>query len=262
MSTVVSTQIGLLEKQESQNSRRLWLQWLSVTIVGYLWAAAIATQLYPMAGYVRTAILGPYFSTVETGNQYGLLPQVAMGAIVIALFQWRVLQHYMPDESWRQWVGANVLGYVGGLVGSMSLLSILSPGLRVYSGAAQVNLRSLGVALLIVAGVGATLGTLAALPQSRVLRAHLRDADLWIWANAGAWAVTGIVLLLIQIGSVLLTYQLATQPQRVLIDGNLLNLALGLISGLAMGIIVGAITGAVLVRLLRQHPRMDTNAHE
>src|SRR5215204_1836784 len=122
MSTVVSTQIGVLENHEAQNSWRLWLQWLFATTVGYLWAAAIATQLYPVVEYLRTAVFGPTYYFFSTEGGYGLLPKVAIGAGVIALYQWLVLRHYLQNESWRQWLGANLLGYVGGLFGSWFLL--------------------------------------------------------------------------------------------------------------------------------------------
>jgi hypothetical protein len=245
----IMTQSRLTESTGPRFNWRLWLQWLLATVVGYLWAATIATQLYSLGSYVIN-LIAPTPYRFDSSRGWVLVPEAAIGLTVVALFQWLVLRHYLGKASWRQWVGANVLGYLGGLLGSLLVLLVLSPGLRGFPVGGQVDLAALGVSLLIAAGAGATLGALAAWPQWRILRPYLRDTDLWVWTNAAAWGSAGMALLLLQIGVALLTYQLATQSPHIFINGDLLDAATVIGSGLVMGVTVGAITGGTLVRLV------------
>lgn len=240
------------------SNRGLWTRWLLATVTGYLWAAAIATQLYPVVENLSSGAPNLRLNTSHTGGTFAILPQIAIGTIVIALFQWSVLRHYVSGVDWRQWVGANVLGYLGGVLGGGVALLILSPGLRGYPVMGRVDVPGLGVSLLVVAMASFVLGAVAALPQRRILTPTIGHTDGWIWTMAGAWAMTGMILLSVSIAAAVLAYQLATQAQRVFIDGHLYDVALGLISGLAMGLVVGAITGGALVRLLNR-AAIETN---
>src|SRR4051794_37015612 len=82
------------------SNRGLWARWVLATVTGYLWAAAIAFQVYPVVEYLGRGMPDLRLNTSHSWGTVDVLPLIAIGMIVIALFQWSVLRHYLPRGDW------------------------------------------------------------------------------------------------------------------------------------------------------------------
>lgn len=216
-----------------------------------LWAAWIIATVYGAVASILTFILAP-----ADAEPLNLLPRVIIVALIISLAQWPILYRYLPSLSARQWLGANVLGYIVGffvynlgfLIGSL-VFSVLNT--------IRWNGDSLTMVLAGATG-GAMAGTVLALAQWLALHPHLHGDPRWVSVGAAAWAAAGPVALLLQhtLRSPLWVW-LGTIETLAPIEkiSRTIGLAPQVVFALALGgvegLLIGAITGLALAALVR-----------
>lgn len=223
----ITAQFHRLKQSLSSNkSWTLWEGWVGVMAIAELIGLGIA-----LVGSAIVNSLG-MGSAVVVFHLVGLLE-----GIVLGVAQWLILHRYVKRI--RAWIFvtaiATLLAWLIGLQVSALLVfsTTLNPALTAAT-KAQIFLKGV---LFLGAWVGGVLG----LAQWFVLKAHIRQAALWIVANAFAWSL-GLVIAFVMLGMV------HTQPSS-------LEAALaGAATGLTTGAVVGAITGIALIWLLK--PRL------
>ena len=145
-----------------------WLKWVSVNTVASLLGTMISVQLYSLIGQVTSVVQteGLNGETLK-GNwftlalRYGLIIAIhVIPGIIIGLFQWYVLQQWIPRQKW--WVLATATGWVLGSA-SVILISLVIP---------SSFIRSILIGVLF----GGLFGSI----QWLVLRRWVYEANWWI----------------------------------------------------------------------------------
>jgi hypothetical protein len=196
------------------SSRKLWLDWVGHTTLGYLLRVLIVTAA-PLPGS-RDLALAP------------VVGALSMGAV--ALLQWRVLRRYLLGLRWWSWVLATI---VGQLVATIVVIVAAAGALAL--GAGLVDPMDISALPLLTAVVlGGLLGAVIGLAQWLTLRRYVRAASWWILAAFVAGAATASVPLMPDLGIGLGRTEPLLRTQ------------------LMSALIVGAITGMALIWLLQQ----------
>lgn len=163
---------------------------------------------------------------------------LAIGAYegaIVGVAQWLVLRRLLPSLRAKSWIAATVTGaVVAWMLGRIP--SALADWESVSGGVGQPA-PSLSMIVGLSAAAGAALGLILGVAQWFVLREHVRHANLWIAANALAWAA-GIPIIFLAAG--------IPGPHASALSIATLQLAT---VGVA-GAVVGAIEGVFLRRLL------------
>jgi hypothetical protein len=158
-----------------------------------------------------------------------VLAGVVEGAILGAA-QWVVLRRTFPSLSASRWIG--VTAFAAGFAWTVAMLAVDNSEL--------LNSLPLPAVLALAAisgtGVLLSLGT----GQWLVLRRHVRDSSVWIWANAAAW------------GAGLIVFTAVTTPLWRPGQSTVLIALIGALGGLLMAATIAAITGFALTRLLER----------
>lgn len=171
---------------------------------------------------------------------------VAAGAllegVVVGFAQARVLKRAVVGFATRSWILATALGAgVAWLLGMVpSTVAALSATPQEPSASGPEG----AIVLVLAVGLGFVLGPILATPQYFVLKRFVRQAWIWILANALAWAA-GMAVVFAGAGTI--------PPQ----PGSLQIAATLVVACLAAGAVVGGIHGLFLVRLLGR-PAEDT----
>ncbi|MGA7934194.1 MAG: hypothetical protein WCA35_11655 [Kovacikia sp.] len=207
-----------------KDSWTLWEWWILATVAGGLVGIGIAG-----IASVIASNLGPA-STIALIHFVG-----ALEGMVLGFTQWLVLRRYIKHIRW--WIVATgISGIVAWLIG---LKVIVMLTLIFFD---KTVLHTLPFDLLkAVFFLGAWVGAVFGLAQWFVLKTHVRKGIVWILANALAW---GLGLLIVVIGATL------TKPG----EFSMATVLIGIVTGVTAGVVVGAITGIPLVWLLK--PRL------
>ena len=201
----------------------LWEWWVLATVVGGLTGMGIAGITSAIAGNLGTV------STVTLSHAVGALEGMALG-----FSQWLVLRRYIKHFGW--WILATGLGAIVGWLIGLKFIVVLA--LIFFD---RQLFTPLSFALLeAVFFLGAWIGAVLGIAQWLVLRTYVRNGIMWVFANALAW---GVGLLVILIGATL------TKPG----DLNIETALIGVATGATTGVVVGSITGIALVWLLKPH---------
>lgn len=159
----------------------------------------------------------------------------AIEGLAVGIVQWRLLRRWLTGLTASAWVGVTVLAaVVGWALGTLPavLVSMLASDAE---GTASSG-PPLWVMPLAGVAAGAVLGAIFGLMQARVLRHHVSNAGVWVWANALGWASAMAVML-----------TGASTPDAPWPWTRLLPLAA--LTGILAGLTIGAVTGAFLPRL-------------
>lgn len=227
-----STQLSFPSKPAHKEKNRfaLWGQWI------------VANALAELIGLGTSALLWIAF-LFYLEERWGVL----VGAIVVVggstllegsavgIFQWLVLRKLLPNIKLSQWWLATAVGaFVAWTLGMIPSTMMAMAG-EMETGAAPPEMSD-AVMYALAAAMGLVLGPILALPQWWVLRRYVKQAWLWIPANALAWAA-GMAVIFVVVGTI---------PA-----GGITPLVVGvLLGGLAMaGAVVGASHGVVLTAL-------------
>jgi hypothetical protein len=202
--------------------------------------AAFIAYILPAAPEISTA-----------ANVMNAIAEGVISGVAFALVQWLILYRYLPGLNGRQWLGANVLGYLFSYL-IYGLWAIVGPYIQ---GSTRYNptdalIESI-LYLLIAPGLG---GAVIALVQWQVLGDYLKQWQWWIGASITGWIVMGWAAPAIH------TYM--DPPWLaccVLPPAEQLSRATGLPGGLftavavalGTGFLLGAITGLALAALVR-----------
>jgi hypothetical protein len=219
----------------AKNDLGLWLRWVL--------ANSLAETVGLGASFGVGAVLFPYLQAPGV-----LIALATVGAAILAgtliegtvvgTAQWLVLRRPFPDMKWRAWALATAAGACAAWTLGMLPSTLMGAGSGVEGAASAEPEAAMvyGLAALMGLVAGAILGA----PQWLVLRHHVRQAALWIPANALAWA-PGMVLAFVA-------------ADFIFASGFATSAVLRAIATLAViGGAVGAIHGAVLLWLLRSH---------
>jgi hypothetical protein len=197
-------------KLKTGDLRKTWFAWVTAgEFAGFL-APALAGALTPTAPLLVLA---------------GVVEGTVLGAA-----QWVVLRRTFRYLKAPQWIGVTALA--AGFAWAVALLAV--------DHAASLNSLPLPV-LLAIAAISGT-GVLLSLGSCQwlVLRRHVRDASLWIWANAAAWGVGLIV------------FAAVTTPLWQPGQSTVVIALIGALGGLLMAATTAAVTGFALSRLLER----------
>ncbi|NJL37740.1 MAG: hypothetical protein HC840_28475 [Leptolyngbyaceae cyanobacterium RM2_2_4] len=190
---------------------------------------AIAPQLW-LWWTLATAIAGAIVGALEASG-FQFLATLVFTGLFIGTAQWLILRHYTPKSSW--WIAVSTLGWIFGLLLSLSLDGILNPIIQFLSGlgAWEVFWMNLVSQPVVLAILGAA--------QLPILGRLVRKAYWWIPVSVLGGALQGAsgsaIAYLIQPG--VLSGSFAT--------------ALAYGSG---WLTYGIVTGICLQWLLRHHP--------
>ncbi len=162
----------------------------------------------------------------------------ALEATLVGLAQWWAMRPWFPAITRRAWWLATLIGallaYVLGYL--PSTLMSLGEEATLQAPAAE---PSLGIVLLLSAGLGAVAGAVLSFAQWLAMRKRVRRAGRWIPANMLAWLV----------GMPIIFWGIETAQKGQPIYQSALLLA-GVL--LLTGAVVGAIHGAFLVRMAQE----------
>ncbi len=226
-------------REDRAVAKSFWFRWVAANAIGeFVGLGAVAG-----IGF----LLFRQFADDQSWQQAVLVAAafVGLGAFegfVVGLAQATVLRRLLPVV--RGWIAATVIGaMVAWAVGMLP--SIFAQALAPSDGAPAAE-PSLGLVLLLAAGLGAVAGPVLAAFQWRSLRRAL-PARAWVWlpANAAAWCLGMPVIFL------------GAQANELTADPALIVLLVGL-ALLAAGAVVGAVHGWFLLRLARD--RHDDHA--
>ena len=209
-----------------------WLRWVAANAIGeFVGLGAVAG-----IGF----LLFRQFADDQSWQLQVLVAAVLVGlgafeGFVVGLAQATVLRTLLPAV--RGWVGATVIGamvaWAVGMIPSIVAQALAPPG------AAPASEPSLGLVLLLSAGLGAVAGPILAVFQWRSLRRVLPTrAWLWLPANAAAWCLGMPVIFL------------GAQANELTSKPALIALGVGL-ALLGAGAVVGSVHGWFLLRLAR-----------
>ncbi len=205
----------------------LWRGWVLAATVGELVGFGLATLAGMVVGSASEGITGPagVLAWVGAVVLVGAVEGTALGSA-----QWWVLRRYLPQMTWRRWVGATAAS------------GILAWGLGMGLGQ-NLDLNAIPLPFLAVGGfvMVVTLGAILGLGQAWALHPTTPHAAWWVPANALAWTVG----LAIAFAGTALIPDWTNLPVVALLGGA---------TGLLMGASTAAITGLVLVRLLSPPP--------
>ena len=213
--------------------RPSWPRWTLgcglAEVVGMVAAASAFALSLAWLGEPRS--LGVAALTVAIAMTGGAMEGAAVGAV-----QWLLLRRWLTRLGATSWIGVTVaaamLGWLLGMIPSVAA--------SLAAGEAEPNGSAAGppfwVMPLLGIASGLLLGALFGAAQSLVLRHHVENSRLWIWANAYGWAA-GLTVMFIGAG-----IPSGPWPWTQLVP---LAAATGVLAGLA----VGAVTGAFLPRL-------------
>ncbi|HKJ59513.1 MAG TPA: hypothetical protein VKA37_09795 [Halobacteriales archaeon] len=208
---------------------RLWRRWVFANGAGEVVGLGMV-GLVGVALATATRLEADGFGSVAVAAT--LVTLGTFEGAVVGYAQWRAMQRAFPAIGTHRWVGATAVGaFVAWTVGMLP--STIGDG---GAPVGPTNEPSLGVVLLLAAGLGIVAGVLLSGVQWLVLREHAIAAWRWLPANAVAWVVGMPVIFLGvslvpdgPIGAVAVVVVLAT-------------------AGVA-GLVVGAIHGVALVEL-------------
>ena len=209
--------------------RRLWRRWLLANGAGEV----VGLGLVGVVGVALATATGLEADGIGSAEVAASL--VALGTLeggIVGYAQWRAMRGAFPAIGAHRWAGATAAGaFVAWTVGMLP--STLGDG---GAPVGPTSEPSLGVVLILAAGLGIVAGVLLSGAQWYVLREHAVAAWRWMPANAVAWVVGMPVIFLGvslvpdgPIGVVAVVVVLAT-------------------AGVA-GLVVGAIHGVALVKL-------------
>lgn len=159
----------------------------------------------------------------------------AVEGLAVGGVQWWLLGPWLTRLTASAWVGVTVAAAVVGWMLGM-LPSVLVSLVGAHGSASETTGPPLWVMPLIGIGSGLVLGGLFGLAQYAVLRHHVRNARVWVGANAVGWAAAMAVM-----------FTGAGIPSGPWPWTQLLPLAAT--TGVLAGLAIGAVTGAVLPRL-------------
>jgi hypothetical protein len=182
-----------------------------------------------------------------------VLIAMAGGAVegaAVGVVQWLLLRGWLPGLSLR-WVAVTVAAAVVGWMLGMVPSTVVSLAASETTPAASATEGSppLWVMPLVGVGAGLVLGALFGLAQAIVLRHHVSNASLWVWANALGWAAAMAIM-----------FTGAGIPSTRWPWPQLLPLAAA--TGVLAGLAVGAVTGAFLSRLRPRASRQRVELSE
>jgi hypothetical protein len=176
-------------------------------------------------GFLVPALAGALMSPAPLLVLAGVVEGAILGAV-----QWVVLRRVFPSLSASRWIG--VTAVAAGFAWAVAMLTADNSEL--------LNSLPLPAVLTLAAisgtGVLLSLGT----GQWLVLRLHVRDSSVWIWANAAAW------------GAGLIVFTAVTTPLWQPGQSTVLIALIGALGGLLMAATMAAITGFALTRLLER----------
>jgi hypothetical protein len=215
-------------RKQPSGGTRLWLRWVLANALGEtiglggtaLVAAAVLYAGQKTGAYAALAGLVVVAGTLIEGT-------------VVGTAQWLVLGRALPRMRWRIWVLATGAGaFVAWTLGMIPSTLLGSGGSEPSAEPAEAVV--LGLAFIM----GFVLGPILGLAQWLVLRRFVRNAALWMPANALAWAF-GMVIIFLGVD--------------IALDS---GSATSTVSYLAVtiafaGAIVGAVHGVALVWLVR-----------
>jgi len=163
----------------------LWLRWVATNAFGEMLGlgltfAAVALMMTRLQNQTGMAIvLLSLVLTVASG---------ALEATLVGLAQWWAMRPWFPAITRRAWWLATLIGallaYVLGYL--PSTLMSLGEEATLQAPAAE---PSLGIVLLLSAGLGAVAGAVLSFAQWLAMRKRVRRAGRWIPANMLAWLV-------------------------------------------------------------------------
>lgn len=194
----------------ARDLRNTWFRWVT---------------LGEFIGFGVPAVVGALTSSVTLLVLAGVLAGAVLG-----LAQAHVLRRYLSQLRMGEWVGVTALA--AGFAWSIALLAVPN----------GERLAPLPLPVLLVIAAVAGTGVLMSMGigQWLVLHHHVPQADIWIWANAGAWAA-GLVV-----------FTALTTPLWQPGQPTVLVALIGALGGLLMATTMAAITGATLAHLLKR----------
>lgn len=175
------------------------------------------------AGFLAPALAGALTSSAPLL----VLAGVAEGTILGAA-QWFVLRRTLPTLDARRWIGVTALA--AGFAWAVAMLAVDNTD--------RLNTLPLPVLVTVIAIAG--LGILLSLGTGQwlVLRRHVPEASVWIWANAAAW------------GAGLVVFAAVTTPLWQPGQPTVVVALIGALGGLVMAATMAAVTGLALTHLL------------
>ena len=208
------------------NTNSYWKKWTLACgageFIGIGMAAGIAILYNHLAGEPRS--LPEKFS-----NLLIMMLAGALEGLILASFQWRILQEKIPKlPAWQWKLATTFIAVSGWCLGMIFPLFIMEAPDRPV-----VFDPPLVLIAFISLGGGFVLGGLFGLVQWFVLRKYVSNSSSWILSNAVGWSIG---LLWIDIAA---TWPDTTTP------GYLILLS-GVIGGILAGLSVGGVTGWVL----------------
>lgn len=211
-------------------SRRYRLLHLSRWTLWEWWV--VATVVSEVVGLSIVAVVGATIGQLDSASTHGMLLLIgSLEGCILGFAQWLVLRRYIRHAGW--WIFATAVGAVFAWIIGLTVSVLMAFVYASSSDRIQTTAFIKGV-IVLGAGVGAVMG----FSQWLVLKAHIRNAVWWIFANAIAWSLG---LLVAFIGAGLLSSA-----------GFGLETALKVAAtGVTMGAVVGGITGIALVWLFR-----------
>lgn len=195
--------------------REVWQSWCRWTTAG------------EFAGFLAPALAG----ALASSSGLFVLAGVIEGA-VLGTAQAVVLRRVVHGLRARNWIGATALA--AGFAWAVAMLAV-------HNGD-RLNSLPLAVLLPIAAVSGASVLLSLGIAQWFVLRGHVVDAHLWVWANALAWSAG------------LLVFAAVTTPLWQPGQSPALVALIGALGGLLMAATMAAVTGIALTRLLSRKP--------
>jgi hypothetical protein len=221
----------------------VWAQWMGANAV----AEALGLGSILLIGMLVFVWMEP-----RAGPVLPVLLAILLGACVegsiVGTAQWLVLRRVLSRLTWRTWATATAIG--AGIAWTLGMLTntglaLVMPDAGVGGETASVAQEPSGWVIYGAAvGLGLLAGTILAVAQWRALRHHVPKAELWLPANACAWAV-GMALIFVGTNFI---------PASGVTLGSALLLVLWVILA---GAAVGAIHGLALVWLLRERDRLE-----
>jgi hypothetical protein len=211
-----------------RDSWTLWEWWVLATVVGGLVGMGIAGIASVIAVNLGTV------STITLLHLVGALEGAALGVA-----QWLVLRRYIKHVGW--WIMATAMGAIVAWLIGLKVVVIL---MLMFMDDGMTGTMPFAL-LKAVFLLGTWIGTVLGLAQWFVLRTHVRNGISWVFANALAW---GLALLVILMGTTWM------KPGEFTIETAFIYL----VTGATTGVVVGSVTGIALVwllkrRLLRHH---------
>jgi hypothetical protein len=197
-------------------------------------------------------IVGGTLTLIDADSLPGLLVtaalSIAMGTllegVLVGLLQHAVLRRPLPAIARRQWVRATALGaliaWTLGMIPSTAMQLAANAQPAADAAAAPPAEPPQIMIYLLAAVMGLILGPILATPQANVLKDHVREAWVWVAANALAWAVG---MMIIFVGTSFI-------PNDMHITAGVIAALVGFVA--LGGAAVGAVHGVALLWLIRR----------